>query len=311
MMAAAEAYAPATVANLGAGFDFMGMAIEGVGDRVRAETAPRGGLKMQSVCGLMDSLPGDISGNTALRAARAVLHEADSKAGLSISIEKGAPLSAGMGGSASSAVAAALAVNALLGGPLDRGAVLRCALEGERASSDPPPVDNVAASLYGGLVLVAPGAPFHIARLNPPAWLRCVIIHPDYRIETRAARQALSSYVGMNAAVRHAAHAATLIAGLHSGDEDAIRRGLNDILVEPQRRSLAPFFDDAKAAAMEAGALGASFSGSGPSLFALCYRSAERDIAEAMLSAIEKRGYGATPYFTSLNAEGARVECVS
>ncbi|GAB4519659.1 MAG: homoserine kinase [Parvularculaceae bacterium] len=310
-MAAAEAFAPATVANLGAGFDFMGMAIEAVGDRVRAEFAPQSGLRMQSVCGLMDSLPGDVSSNTALRAAQAVLDAANSDAGIAISVEKGAPLSAGMGGSASSAVAAALAVNALLGGPLDKHAVLRCALEGERASSDPPPVDNVAASLYGGLILVAPGAPFHIARLNPPAWLRCVVIHPDFRIETRAARQALSSYARMDVAVRHAAHAATLVAGLQSGDEDAIRRGLNDILVEPQRRSLAPFFGEAKSAAIAAGALGASFSGSGPSLFALCERSRERDIAMAMRSAIEKRGYDATPYFTSLNAEGARVECVS
>ena len=165
----ATASAPASIGNVGVGFDILGQAFDAVRDTVTATREAQTGVRLGQVTGLTDSLPEEPDANTALAAARAVLEAAGSPFGMRLSIDKGVPLSAGMGGSAASAVAAAAAANALLGDPFTLEQLLPFALEGERVASDPPHWDNVMASLFGGLVLAASEKPALVQRLPVPA----------------------------------------------------------------------------------------------------------------------------------------------
>ena len=177
----ATASAPASIGNVGVGFDILGLAFDAARDRVTAVLEAAAGVRLGAVSGLMTSLPGAPATNTALAAAQALLEAAGAEFGVRLSIDKGVPLSAGMGGSAASAVAAAAAVNALLPKPFATADLLHFALAGERVSCDPPPWDNVVAALFGGLVLVAGGRSGHA--VSPPSealrrWPRQRDSHP-------------------------------------------------------------------------------------------------------------------------------------
>src|SRR5438552_1115704 len=261
----ATASAPASIGNVGVGFDILGQAFDAVRDTVTATREAQAGVRLGQVTGLTDSLPKEPDANTALAAARAVLEAAGSPFGMRLSIDKGVPLSAGMGGSAASAVAGAAAANALLGDPFSVEELLPFALEGERVASDPPHWDNVMASLLGGLVLAASEDPALVQRLPVPAGIVAVVLHPDTTVETRMARSVLAPQVPLKLAVEHSRRVAAFVAGCATGDPELVRAGLEDLLVEPQRQHLVPALPDVKAAALAAGALGSSFSGSGPS----------------------------------------------
>ena len=168
----ATASAPASIGNVGVGFDILGQAFDAVRDTVTATREAQAGVRLGQVTGLTNSLPKEPGANTALAAARAVLEAAGSPFGMRLSIDKGVPLSAGMGGSAASAVAAAAAANALLGSPFAVEELLPFALEGERVASDPPHWDNVMASLLGGLVLAAREKPRACAAAAGASWHR-------------------------------------------------------------------------------------------------------------------------------------------
>ena len=269
----------------------LGLAFGAAHDRVTAHREAQPGVRLGEVTGLVRSLPAEVHANTALMAAQALLDAAGAGFGVRLDIDKGVPLSAGMGGSAASAVAAVAAVNALLAAPLPDEALLPFAIEGERVSSDPPPWDNVVASLFGGLVLVArEEAPVLIRRLPVPAGVVALLFHPDARVETRAARDILRAEVPMRTAVAHSRKLAAFVAGCASGDLALVRAGLEDLLVEPQRAHLLPAFPAVKAAALGAGALGCSFSGSGPSVFAWALEPAADAVAAAMAAAFAAAG---------------------
>jgi homoserine kinase len=224
-----------------------------------------------------------------------------------VSIRKGIPLSGGMGGSGASAVAAAAAVNALLPEPLVLEGLLPFALEGERVSSDPPPWDNVAASLLGGLVLVASEGEGLVRRLPAPAGIVAILFHPSVRIETRAARRLLAERVPLRLAVEHSRRLAAFVAGCANGDVDLIRAGLEDLLVEPQRAPLLPALGPAKQAALDAGALGCSFSGSGPSVFAWAEDAHAEAVEQAMAQAFRGAGLEARAYRAPVDSPGVQV----
>jgi homoserine kinase len=243
-----------------------------------------------------------------LAAAQALLDAVGAGFGVRLSIDKGVPLSAGMGGSAASAVAAAAAVNALLPAPLATADLLLFALAGERVSCDPPPWDNVVAALFGGLVLVAQEEPAEIRRLPVPAGIVSLLFHPPVRTETRAARGLLTTAVPMRVAVEHSRRLAAFVAGCATGDPALIRAGLEDILVEPQRAPLLPALAPVKAAALRAGALGCSFSGSGPSVFAWALEADADGVAAAMAGAFRAAGLDATAYRAPVESAGVRVE---
>ena len=264
-----SARAPASIGNVAAGFDCLGLAFGAAWDEVSAHKTDGDAIaSLGAVRGLVSTLPSEVMRNTALRAAQAVLDMAGADFGARLDVVKGIPMSAGMGGSAASAVAAALAVNALLPGSLSQDDLFVCAMHGEAASANPPPPDNVAAVLYGGLVLIGEGTPQKVTPIPLPKDLVCVLFHPDLKVKTDDARNILSLDVPLGTTVTQMRHVGGLVAGCFLNDLGMIGQNLRDGLIEPQRASLVPPFGAVKAAALENGALGCSLSGSGPSVFA-------------------------------------------
>lgn len=304
----ATASAPASIGNVGVGFDILGQAFDAARDVVTAVRDDKPGVRLVQVSGLVSNLPVEPARNTALAAAQAVLDAAGATCGLRLSIVKGVPLAAGMGGSAASAVAGAAAANAVVGEPFTIEKLLPFALEGERVASDPPHWDNVMASLLGGLVLAAREQPALVTRLPVPAGVQAVVLHPAVSVETKMARSILSADVPMKLAVEHSRRVASFVAGCATGDLDLISAGLEDLLVEPQREHLLPALPQVKAAALAAGALGTSFSGSGPSVFAWARDADVEAVERAMSGAFAAAGVSATAYRGPVSSEGARVE---
>jgi homoserine kinase len=303
----ATASAPASVGNIGVGFDILGHAFDAARDVVTAIRDEKPGVRLMQVSGLVNSLPDTPAGNTALAAAQAVLSAAGSPCGLRLSIMKGVPLAAGMGGSAASAVAAAAAANALLGDPFSIEELLPFALEGERVASDPPHWDNVMASLLGGVVLAARESPPLVQRLPAPAGVMAVLLHPAAAVETRMARSILAAQVPLKLAVEHSRRVAAFVAGCTTGDLDLLRAGLEDLLIEPQREHLLPVLPAVKAGALGAGALGSSFSGSGPSIFAWALEDDADAVEQAMSAAFAEAGIEVRAYRAAVASEGVRI----
>ena len=305
---AARASAPASIGNVGVGFDVLGQAFDAARDTVTAHRETEPGVRLGEVTGLVDSLPPEVNANTALAAAAALLGAAGAEFGVTLDIDKQIPVSAGMGGSAASAVAAAAAVNALLEAPYAVADLLPFALAGETVSADPPPWDNVMAALLGGLVIAARLEPALIAPVPAPSGLTAVLFHPDAKTETAAARGVLSEHVPLQTAVEHARRISAFTLGCATGDRALIRAGLEDVLVEPQRAFLLPELGAVKSAALKAGALGCSFSGSGPSVFAWAEDADADRVQQAMAEAFFAAGRGARAYRAPLTSEGVRME---
>ena len=265
-----RAFAPGSIGNVACGFDVLGMALEGPGDEVRARLTDGRKLEIGLVKGDDGRLPQRPGDNAAGAAAQAVLDELGLQVGVELELHKGLPISAGMGGSAASAVAGAVAVNGLLGSRLPEDILLRCALAGEEVATKAAHPDNVAPSLLGGLVLVPSSEPLRAIRLPVPRELWAVHVHPHLEVETATAREILGNQVALADAVAQWGNTAAFVAGLYEEDWDLIARSVTDRVAEPLRAKAVPGFDEVKEAALRAGALAASLSGSGPSLFALC-----------------------------------------
>jgi homoserine kinase len=308
-MQSVTAFAPATVSNVGCGFDVLGFALEAPGDEVSARLlGPGEPVVIDDIAGDEGRLPREAARNTAGVAARALLDAVGERRGVALTIRKGLPLAGGLGGSAASAAAAAVAVDALLGTNVPPARLVACALEGERLGAGSAHADNIAPAIYGGLVLVRESAPPDVIRLPVPAGLSAVVVHPDLEIETARARALLGDTVPLAAAIRQSANLGAFVDALHRGDLAQLARAIEDAIAEPRRAPLIPGLAAIKRAAVDAGALGAGISGSGPSLFALCAsRSIAERVADAMSAAV-LREIGSEPqrYVSALSA-GARV----
>jgi homoserine kinase len=302
----ATAFAPATVANLGPGLDVLGLALAGPGDEVRVARAPGTGIAIE-VDGPSE-IPLDPDRNTAGIAAREVLRLAGaSGSGLAIRVRKGLPLSAGQGGSAASAAAAAVATAALLTAKLSKSELLAASLVAEEAVAGRH-ADNLAAALFGGVVLVRALEPCDVVSLAYPASLRVVLAEPAQRLATSRARAALPTTVSRETAVAQAAQAAALVSALGSGDLALLTRAVEDRIAEPARAPLLPGFAEAKRAALAAGACGCSISGAGPTAFAFAADDeAGRRIGEAMVAAYRAKGIDARARVHLIDQRGTRL----
>jgi homoserine kinase len=201
-------------------------------------------------------------------------------------------------------------VNELLGRPAPMDVLLACAMEGERAGCGAPHPDNVAPSLYGGFVLARSADPPDIVRLPVPAGLACAVLHPHLEVETGAARALLGDTVPLSVAVRQWGKLGALVAALFTSDLGLLSRSLHDGVAEPKRAVLVPGFAQVKAAALGAGALGCSLSGSGPSMFALAADAARATtIGEAMRQAFAEAGGEVETdlWISPVGTQGARV----
>lgn len=260
-----RAFSPASVGNAGVGFDILGHAIAGVGDTVAVRRIAAPEVRISAIRGTTVDLPLDAPGNTAGAALIALREALQLPFGFEVEIEKGIPLGSGMGGSAASCVAALVAANALLDQPLSRQALYPFALSGEAVASGGRHGDNLGPMLLGGLVLATAD---RLVRIPVPAQWHSLLVHPDAVLETRRARAALQGTYELKEFVAQSANLALVLAGCHAGDAALVRAGLADVLVEPRRAPLIVGFTAAKQAVLAAGAMGASISGAGPSIFA-------------------------------------------
>lgn len=307
MLREVRVFAPGTVANLGPGFDLLGLAVEGRGDTVVARRTPAEGVRVAVITGDDGRLPLQEDRNTAAIAAREVLRRTAGTGGVELEVHKGMPIGSGLGSSAASAAAAAFAVNTLLGSPLRRTELVPACVEAEAAVAGRH-ADNVAPAILGGLVLVRSLSPLKLLRLPVPEDLTVIVVTPAFEVSTRAAREALPAEIPIGAMVRNGARLATLVSACYSGDVALLAECLFDEVVTPARAALTPGSDAVMDAALGAGALGASMSGSGPSIFALAHHPARGEaIRAAMVRAFEDAGLAATGLVSRADAPGARL----
>ena len=328
----ATAFAPATVANVGVGFDILGFALEGLGERAELRTlwpekgaAP--GVVLEPVDGYPD-IPSDPRLNVAGRGLLQLIEDKRLRFGFRVRLQKQIPIGSGLGGSATSAVAAAVAASGLLKAhlkkPLSPDELLHYAMLGEQVASGARHADNIAPCLNGGLVFAQNCASLGLKPMTagsqlrsefwptavrtPPA-LRCVIVLPRLSIKTKEARQILAGEVALSAVIQQTSNLAGFLVGCMQGDMRLIARSLRDAVIEPQRARLIPGFYDLQKAAFDAGALGCSLSGSGPAIFALAENAAvAAKVKKAMLAKAEASGLEVVQCWTSaISKKGARL----
>lgn len=299
----ARAFAPASVANVAVGFDLLGYAVAGVGDTVTVRRIDAPQVRIVAIRGAALELPMDAASNTAGAALIALRQALALPFGFEVEIDKGIPLSSGMGGSAASCVAALVAANALLEQPLTREQLYLHALEGEAVASGSRHGDNLGPMFLGGLVL---STLERLVSVPVPAHWHSLLVHPDALLETRRARAALQGGYELKEFVAQSTNLALVLAGCHAGDAALVHAGLRDVLVEPRRAPLIAGFDAAKQAALDAGAMGASISGAGPSVFAW-FETAEAGQAAAphVQAAFAAAGFDSQSWVTPLNSPGA------
>ncbi|MCO6476333.1 MAG: homoserine kinase [Phaeodactylibacter sp.] len=307
MKAGIKVFAPATVANVAVGFDILGFALEKPGDEIIARFADTPGLRITKVTGAKGKLPLDIEKNTAGFAALKLLeHLGEQQRGVELEIHKKMPFGSGLGSSAASAAGGVMAVNELLGRPLEKRQLLPFAVLGEQVADGAYHADNVAPSLIGGMILIRSNETLDVHRLPVPAGIHATVIYPHVEILTKDARNVLSNTVTLKQCIQQTGNIAGLLAGLYQSDLELIARSLNDVIIEPQRARLIPHFQEVKEAALKAGVLGCSISGAGPSIFAL---SANSLIAEeaglAMKRVFDEAKISNDLFVSPINQEGA------
>ncbi len=281
-----EAYAPATVSNLGPGFDCLGLAIHGPGDTVRARRREQPGVVMNRITGDGARLPLASDRNTACVAVQALLDQLGmSEIGVELELDKGLPLGSGLGSSGASACAALVASVAALGLQVGPEQLIDAARVAEGVACGSPHPDNVAPAILGGIVLISSLAPLRVISLPVPDRLILVVYTPGCEVPTAKARAVLPKQVGLDAVVRQAARLGLLVHALHQNDLALLGEAITDDLIEPARSGLIPGFLDAKVAALEAGALACTISGAGPTTFAITDDEAR---ARALLAILDE-----------------------
>ena len=306
------AFAPASIGNAGVGFDMLGIAIAGAGDRVLARRTDGDRVTVSEVRGLDGEIHPYLSTNadenTASIAAQALWDAYGDGGGVELKVHKGIPLQSGMGSSAASAVAGVVATNALLETPLKVEALMPYALEGEKYASGGAHTDNVAPCLLGGLILCPEVLLPEIIRLPTPSDVSVVLLHPDLLVNTAESRRALPRSVSVKLWLEQQGLLAGFIHACETDDIDLLGKTLRDVIIEPHRKGNVACFDDVVAAATRTGAFGCTLSGSGPSIFALCRDNDARNVASAMEQACRVLGIGCQSWVSTMNAPGAFVE---
>lgn len=261
--------APATISNLACGFDVLGAAIHLTADELIGRLVQKPGVHINRIYGVKKALPTNPDENTAGVAIQSFLRflRAD-HIGIELNIYKKLPIGTGLGSSASSAAAGVMLANELLKRPLTKRELVPFSILGELAADGALHGDNVIPSLIGGVVFIRDIRSLSYKRVYHPPGLFVSIVFPQVKVLTREARGILSNQVPMKKFVKQTGNLGGLLLGLQSGDFEMIKCSLQDAIIEPQRAHLIPHFYEVQAVAHEAGALGCSISGSGPTIFA-------------------------------------------
>ena len=303
----ATAFAPASVGNVAIGFDIMGFSVDALGDRVTVSRRAAPGVEISATRGVAGELPREPRDNTAGRALLAMLDALRPDFGFRVEIDKGIPLGSGLGGSAASAVGAVVAANALLAAPVGGLELLKFAMAGEAVASGARHADNIAPSLFGGLVLTVGIDYPRIKQIPVPAGIRAVIVHPHMFLATARARAILKRSVELSDFVWQTANLAGFISGCYTNDLEMIRASFEDVVIEPQRAALIPGFQDIRRGAMESGALGCSISGAGPTMFALTSEAAAPAVLASMRREFGRQALATDHWVIEIRAAGARL----
>jgi homoserine kinase len=295
-------YSPGSIANLGPGFDVIGVALDSLGDIVRLEKIDKPEIRLSVKGVVAHKIPMEPEKNSSGAVLQLVKDRYNVSYGFNAEIRKGVPPGKGMGSSGASASATAIAVNHMLDLGLNSRELIWLAAHGESAVAGAPHADNVAASILGGYVLV--GDDFDAVKLEAPN-VGMVVVAPEIHIEnkTRKARELLPKNVALKDAVRNIGYASRMTAAVALGDPVLFGKSICDNLVEPHRASMIPRFWEVKQAALDAGAYGCSISGGGPSVFAV--GEPVDEIAIAMVDAF--RTIKTHVYHTMPSNRGTRV----
>lgn len=299
-------FSPATVANVSCGFDVLGFCLDGIGDEMVVRMSDEKGIKITKINGY--DLPLETHLNVAGIAAQALIDDAKPDFGFEIEIYKKIKPGSGIGSSSASASGSVFAINELLGRPYNKTQLTYFAMMGEAMASKSYHADNLAPGLFGGFTLVKSVQPLEILELPTPKNLYAVIIHPQIEIKTSEARALLPDNVALKDASVQLANVGSLVHALHTNDYQLLGRSLTDVMVEPHRSKLIPFFDEIKQQTFKNGALGTGISGSGPSIFSLCEGlESATNIEKTMRDIYKTTGITYETYVSEINEDGIKV----
>ena len=299
-------FAPATVANVSCGFDVLGFCLDPIGDEMIIRKTDQPGVRITKIVG--QDLPLVTKKNVAGVAAEALLASLETPYGFEIEIYKNIKAGSGIGSSAASAAGAVFGINELLGRPYSRKELIQFAMKGEELASGVGHADNVSPALLGGFTLVRCNEPVDVIALPSPSELYATIIHPKIELRTADARSVLKKKIPLSKAIEQWGNLAALVSGLHTDDYSLISRSLVDVVIEPERSPLIPFFNDLKAAAVNAGALGSGISGSGPSIYALSRgEETAQKVRQQMEEVFLPMNIDFNTYVSKINAEGIKI----
>ena len=303
-----KVFAPATVANVVCGYDVLGFAIDEPGDEIILKKNNSEKITITKIEGDGGKLPKDPEKNVVSHVIRLFLEKINSNQGIDIELYKKMPLNSGMGSSAASSVAALVAINELMDQPFSKEELLPLAMEGERIACGNAHADNVAPALLGGLVLVRSYHPLDALRLPYPKGLSVVSVHPHVDVPTGEARKIIKERISLKSAVQQWGNVAGLVAGFCTNNFGLISRSMEDVIIEPVRAMLIPYFYEMKHLALDHGAIGFGISGSGPSVFALCENQETADKVSAEIKELlNQKNIECEAFVTKINDNGARV----
>ncbi len=300
-------FSPATVANLSCGYDVLGLCLAHVGDEMLIKQTTKKGVFITKMEGF--NLPKETAKNAAGASALALLKEIDIDYGFEIEIIKKVKPGSGIGSSASSSAGSVVGINHLLGNPFNKTQLIKFAMEGERAACGAPIADNVSPAILGGFTLVKSTKPLEVLSLPTPKDLYVVILHPQIEIKTADSRAVLPNKIPLNNAVKQWANVGSLVSALYENNYDLLSRSLQDVIIEPHRSKLIPFFNEVKELSLANGSLGCGISGSGPSIFSIC--KGENNMLKVALAIKQfyvKTGIDFNIYQSKVNTKGVLIK---
>lgn len=299
-------FSPATVANVSCGFDVLGFCLDSVGDEMIIRKVDKKGITITRIEGF--DLPYETELNVAGVSALAMYNAIDVDFGFEIEVYKNIKPGSGIGSSAASAVGSVFGMNELIGRPFSKTQLTKFAIKGEALASKCEHADNLAPALFGGFTLVKSMSPLRILEIPSPDDLYATIIHPQIEIKTSEARAILPQEVLLSKAITQWANVGSLIHALHTSDYELIQNSLHDVIVEPYRSQLIPYYNDVKKAVLKAGALGVGISGSGPSIFSLTKGvQSAKNVELAMINIYSKTGIEFDIHISKINKEGIKI----
>ena len=299
-------FSPATVANVACGFDVLGFCLDTIGDEMVIRKTTKKGIHITKIEGF--DLPMETELNVAGVSALAMYNAIKPDCGFEIEIYKNIKPGSGIGSSAASAVGSVFGMNVLLGEPFNKTELTAFAIKGEALASKCEHADNLAPALFGGFTLVKSLNPLEILEIPVPDDLYVTIVHPQIEIKTSEARAILPKKISLQDAITQWSNFGSLIHGLHTNDYQLIKRSLHDVIIEPHRGKLIPYFNDVKNTILKNGALGCGISGSGPSIFTLSKGLEQsKNVVNAIKKIYSETDMKFNTYVSKINTEGVKI----